>query len=219
MNKAIVDNSADVDLKKTITWQFDNATRLVGVIEMFKDFFNQSTKNLWNAITGGINIVDVEEANPYYLAIWGKILGVKRPVLSYDSAPLQRTLSSELYRKVLIGRFRLVNADASLDSYLTFVKFVFGNNVRVIYGSDMSIGFEFTKTGTLTPEEDEQKRLVEQKPDVVFAYPAGVKSTARTEESVLGFAEQAEYEVNVEAGDFTIGNFSGSSFSWKRKAR
>ena len=46
MNKAIVDNSADVDLKKTITWQFDNATRLVGVIEMFKDFFNQSTKNI-----------------------------------------------------------------------------------------------------------------------------------------------------------------------------
>ena len=64
MNKAIVDNSANVDLKKTITWQFDNATRLVGVIEMFKDFFNQSTKNLWDAIAGGINIVDVEEANP-----------------------------------------------------------------------------------------------------------------------------------------------------------
>ena len=219
MNRAIVDNSADVDLKKTITWQFDNATRLVGIIEIFKDFFNQSTKNFWNALTVGINIVNTEEVNPYYLAIWGKILGVKRPVLTYESAPLQRTLSSELYRKVLIGRFRLVNSNPSLDSYLTFVKFVFGNNVKVIYGNDMSIGFEFTKTGTLTTEEDEQKRLVEHDPDIIFAYPAGVKSSARTEESVLGFAEQAEYEVDIEAGDFTIGNFSGSSFSWKRKAR
>lgn len=198
MTNASIDNSADSDFKKVITWQYDNATKLVAVVQMFKDFFDQSTKNLWNGIGSGIDIESAQTINPYYLAIWGKILGVKRPTIAYQTAPLQRPMSDSLYRKILIARFRLVNSAPTVDSYLTFVKYVFGNNVRVDYRSDMSIGFTFTKTSGLTADELEQSLVIQQFPDVVFAYPTGVKSSVQSQSPVFGFFDQLTMVLNGE---------------------
>jgi len=63
MNSAIIDNAIGADITRCITWQFDKAARLVGIITALKDFYDQSTGELWDGIIGSVENID--EANDY----------------------------------------------------------------------------------------------------------------------------------------------------------
>ena len=54
MNTANIDNSIGADITRTITWQFDKATHLVGIINALRDFYDQSTKDLWDGVIGSV---------------------------------------------------------------------------------------------------------------------------------------------------------------------
>ena len=82
MNTANIDNSIGADITRTITWQFDKATHLVGIINALRDFYDQSTKDLWDGVIGSVENID--EADDYGLSVWGKILNLRRPVVAYD---------------------------------------------------------------------------------------------------------------------------------------
>lgn len=218
MTVAPIDNSADRDLNAVVTWRFDNASNLIGIIEMFKKFFTSAVDVPWTNFYKDLAIADDENAKPYALAMWGKLLGIERPELTYEDAPEKRTMSAKLYRKILIGRFRLANSNASLSSYIDYLRFVFGTSVSMLWSRRIYIRVEWNKTGVLTEEEDEQKRAIEQFPDIVLAYPAGMKNADRTAGPVLGFdGQQVDTAKVFDYGEFTIDNFSSTTFSWDRK--
>lgn len=218
MTVAPIDNSADRDLNAVVTWRFDNASNLIGIIEMFKKFFTSAVDVPWTNFYKDLAIADGENAKPYALAMWGKLLGIERPELTYEDAPEKRTMSAKLYRKILIGRFRLANSNASLSSYVDYIRSVFGTSVSILWSRRIYIRVEWNKTGVLTEEEDEQKRAIEQFPDIVLAYPAGMKNADRTAGPVLGFdGQQVDTAKVFDYGEFTIDNFSSTTFSWDRK--
>ena len=74
MNTANIDNSIGADITRTITWQFDKATHLVGIINALRDFYDQSTKDLWDGVIGSVENID--EADDYGVSVWGKILNL-----------------------------------------------------------------------------------------------------------------------------------------------
>lgn len=204
MTNATIDNSADHELNKTITWQFDGATHFVSIIQMLKNFFDVSTKEFWDGMAEKLNISNPDEADDYGLSVWGKLLGVPRPTITIviDDEEVTKEISTELYRRIIVGRLRLAASNASVDAYIDFVKYVFHSdsgsgdecNVKVIDGQNMSLSFVFTKTGELTEDDLEQKALVENYLDSIIAYPAGVRSADESDGPVFGFYEQVRDE-------------------------
>lgn len=185
-----IDNSIDKDLKKVVTWQYDNAERLVSTIGMFRDFFSKSTTDLWDSISAGVDITKPNEATDFSLAYWGKILGVRRPVITVNES--KTTLLSEAYRRILAARFRLLNSTGSTDDYIAFLDYIFEGAVNLSSGDDMAMTFEYV--GAVPTEANTVEyhlyAIFEQFPDLVFLYPAGVRSSEYSDSPVIGFAEQ-----------------------------
>ena len=102
MDKYELNNSVEADLDRTITWQYDNAVRLIASIGILKDFAAQSTAAYWDGWKD--KVVDINTADDFGLSIWGKILNCPRPTLTGG------TLSTEVYRRILKARFRLLNS-------------------------------------------------------------------------------------------------------------
>lgn len=250
-----IDNSFAGDLKRVITWQYDQAGNLIGALGILGGFFAASTEGFWDGFRKMMDIADIadgEAVSEFGLAVWGKLLGAPRPVVSYkaegETAEAQHPMSAELYRRLLVGRFRLANDNASFAAYLRFCGFVFEGKVKPVDGYDMSIAFEWAGDDAPTEDADlEMKAALTQVPDVVFGFPAGVRSSEEDDGFVFGFAEQVrpvttgqkvvenqttatkEYAY-VKNGyayvrthrDFKIGNFNPDTpapFAWDRFAR
>ena len=202
MKVASIDNSASADIDRVITWQFDKATNLIGVLSLFKDFFKQSTQDAWDLAGKRLDITKIDNADDFTLSIWGKLLGIPRPLIrsDEDDPSTAEPMSSALYRKILIARFRLANTNASVQAYRDFVSYIFGNTVAFIDGEDESISFVFQKTTNLTDDEKEMRNAIQQVPDAIFAYPAGVKSSDQDNGPVFGFAEQVRPKITSADG-------------------
>ncbi len=251
-----IDNSFDGDLKRVITWQYDQAENLIAFLGVFKGFFADSTEDFWEGFRKAMDIANAEgsgSVSEFGLAVWGKLLGIPRPVVSYqaegEAAAAQHPMSADFYRRLLVGRFRLANENASMDAYIRFCDYVFGEGkVTATDGYDMSLKFTWTGDAALTTDADrEMKSAVESIPDVVFAFPAGVRSSDERDAFVFGFAEQVRpattgqkviddqttatkeytytkngYTYSRTHTDFKIGNFNPDTpapFAWDRFAR
>lgn len=191
MNDISIDNTIDSDLKRVVTWQYDNASNLVSVIGMFRDFFQQSTSDLWNGILSGIDITTEDEDSDFDLAKWGKLLGVERPMLTINGE--QVTMNSEAYRKILVARFRLLNSSATTEDYIDFIKYIFGNDVAISYNDNMALSFSYTgdvPQGTNSVPYHLYAAF-NQCPEILFLYPAGVRSNVQSNDPIVAFEEQA----------------------------
>ena len=216
MNKAEVDNSIFSDLSKCITWQYDKAHNLVGLIMAYKDslnvvqkgiikgFFDISTNGFWT--NWRLNIIDIDNANDFGLAIWGKLLGVPRPTLAEDTelGTEQQTLPTDIYRKLLKARFRLFGGDATMVAYEEYVQTLFNGNVKIDNPGDMSL--IFTEKDGLSNIE---KAFIRQYRDIAFVFPSGVKDNVDATGLVFGFKEQHD------AGDTNVGGLNNSTFNWR----
>ena len=216
MNKADVDNSIFSDLSKCITWQYDKAHNLVGLIMAYKDslnvvqkgiikgFFDISTNGFWT--NWRLNIIDIDNANDFGLAIWGKLLGVPRPTLAEDTelGTEQQTLPTDIYRKLLKARFRLFGGDATMVAYEEYVQTLFNGNVKIDNPGDMSL--IFTEKDGLSNIE---KAFIRQYRDIAFVFPSGVKDNVDATGLVFGFKEQHD------AGDTNVGGLNNSTFNWR----
>lgn len=193
MSYLTIDNTIDADLKRAVTWQYDNASNLVAVIGMFKDFFRKSVSDLWDSIAAGINISIPDEASDFDLARWGKLLGVERPVLTIDGAGV--TMRSEAYRRILVARFRLLNSGATTEDYITFIKYIFGEAVEISYNDNMALTFSYVGNVPQSTDSVEYHLYAafNQFPDTIFIYPAGVRSNVQSSGPIVAFEEQAEY--------------------------
>lgn len=206
-----VDNSADSDLKRVVLWQYDLAERFVGWIGILRGFFLYSTQMFWDSIPTKLNISVAESVDEFGLAVWGLVTGVGRPTVTVDGG--LRTISSELYRRIIIGRFRLVCSNASLSAYEDFVDFVFRGNVSVVDNGTMSMTFSWIGDATPTTNEaKEMKALIEQRPESVVAYPSGVRDDARSSSMLLGLSADENGAVGQ---DVLCGGFDEASFCWR----
>lgn len=219
MKVATIDNSIFADLCRTITWQFDNATNLIGIIMAYykndveqpgiiKGFYDQSTNQFWSDVLRGT--IDISTADDFGLAIWGKLLNCPRVTIKKNLAVGivdDTILPKELYRKLLIGRFRMLNKNASVEAYCDYIDEVYDGEVKVIDNHDMSITFEATDNlDALT------KEFVTNFPEVAFVYPSGVKDNVDAAGLVFGFDGQ---NTNRASSDPEIGNLDRSNFIWK----
>lgn len=191
-----IDNSANGDMKRVITWQFDNASKLRDTIYIFRDFFNASIKNVADKVESVVNFAGVETADDYALSTWGRLLGVDRPTVLVNG--VETPLLTEAYRKLLVARFRLLNSDASAVAYGDFLTALFGNSVQITQDGGMALKFSYTGTAPSegNTEEYHLYRLFIDKPDAIFVYPAGVKDDTKSDGPVFGFDGQFVYMEN-----------------------
>lgn len=206
MKTVVLDNSCDKELNRVILWQYDNAEKLVAFIEMLKDLFNKSTKEFWEKRADSIAIGDPDKCDAFGLAVWGKILNTPRPTLTYNEE--SHSMSDELYRKILVAKVRLLNKDATVKNYIDFVKYIFDGNVQVNDGHDMSLSFSIKTGATLT---DEEEAALTQASDIIFPYPAGVKSNTHSDSLMFGLSVDGD-----EPQDPVLtGGLDESGFNWR----
>lgn len=222
MKVATIDNSIFSDLCRTITWQYDQASNLIGIIMAYyqgsipqpgiiKGFFDQSTNQFWTNFATSFG--NIETADDFGLSIWGKILNCPRVTIKKNLSvgiTEDTILPKELYRKLLRGRFRMLNTNASVEAYCDYIDFVFDGKVKVIDNHNMSISFE-----ALNTLDDLTKEFVTNFPEVAFVYPAGVMDNADAPGYVFGFDGQ---NTNRSSSDPVIGGLDNSSFIWKSPA-
>ena len=200
-----IDNTDGGDIERCITWQYDHATKVCGFIDMLKDFFNASTEDLWGSIFSSVS--DIDTADDFGLAVWGKILGVTRPQLSYEGE--NHLMSSNLFRNVLKCRARILNSAGTVPDYEKNLALVFGDGeVQVIDNHDMSVTFS-SDMGHMTTE---QSSLFTQCLDIVTPLPAGVY---RTDTGSVGkiFALSLD---NGNTRGAAYGTLDESVFDWSR---
>lgn len=208
MTDPIIDNTDAGLIERTITWQYENATKLVSLILSWKEFFKNSTTDLFDEIPSAIDLTDTNISD-YGLSVWGNILNVRRPMLTYspNEGDEETTLvmSRELFRRILLGRLRLLEDNASIPAYLNYISAVFGSRMRVVDGLDMWMSF--VDNGELTPEE---AAAIEQCPDIIFIFPAGVRSAEHSQSLMFGLDGQQN-----EASVVNVGGLDESGFNWR----
>lgn len=207
MTNGVIDNTDAGSIKRTILWQYEHAPHIREMLLSFHDFFKASTTDLYDRLPIELNLSD-ENIGDYGLSVWGDILGVRRPILTYRlqgaSEETSQPMSRELYRKILLGRLRLSERDASVPSYIEFVTFVFNGNVSVVDGIDMSISF--IENGELN---DEEYAAISQCPDVVFMLPSGVRDNEHSNSKMFVLDGQEDET------EFSTGGLDQSGFNWR----
>lgn len=189
------------ELDRVILWQYDNSN-LVGFVQLLADFLGQSTKQFWEDWQS--DVVNVDTANDFGLAVWGKVLGIERPVISTG------TISTELFRKIVKARFELMNSSATIHDYIKYVDAIFGEGmVTVADGNDMSISFGEYAGG----DEELAKLSVES----LIPYPAGVRDNAEASGRFLAFVETDGAAPSASTYP-RAGGFDESTFNWKEGA-
>ncbi len=211
MKNYAIDNSDNGDIERSITWQYDNAEHLIGIIKLFKSFYDASTKDYFDSLMSKFDLSKKIVGTPakgidYGLSVWGKLLNVNRPFVTIDGT--KKAISSDFYRRILLAKLRLLSKDATVPNYIAYVNDMFGDgNVTVIDGKDMSLKFAAKTGNTLSAEE---KAAITQIPDVIFTFPAGVRSSGHSDSLMLGLSADG-----TSAQDTFCGGFDESSFCWR----
>lgn len=223
-----IDNSDSGYIERTILWQYDNAEHLKDIILSFKSFYDKSTKEHYDNLRGRLNLSD-PNIDAYGLAVWGKILNTNRPNLTYidegTNEEVTRSLSKGVYRKILLGKIKLFEGSATLKEFAEYIKSIFGDCVICTDGLDMSLRFDKNLSPT-TPLSPELDALITQAPDVVFVYPAGVRSSEHSKSDMFCLAEHNAGDVvdGVELTsatgqptetEFNVGGLDESGFNWR----
>lgn len=211
-----IDNSILEEFAKCITWQYDNAKNIIGFVISYTDgegnvcggvlkgFFDESTNGFWT--NWRLNVIDIDNADDFGLAIWGKLLNCPRVYLANDDeldvGP--QTLPSSIYRKLLKAKFKLLGSNATIPDYQEYVQTLFNGHVNISNPGDMSL--IFTEGTGLTNIE---KAFIRQFYDVAFSFPAGVYDNTDAAGLIFGLADD---DGDVPTG---IGGFDESTFYWR----
>lgn len=213
MTNPVIDNTTGGNLDRVILWQYDHADNLISIIELFSQFFKDSTTDFFDEYVKKFNLSNPDEVTDYGLAVWGKVLDIPRPTLTYTDGgeKVTRPMSKELYRRILAGRIILSEKNASVPAYIEYVTSVFGDGVTVIDGQDMSLSFVKNESAE-TPLTAEAIAAISQYPDVVFAYPSGVRSNERSNDPMFALDGQ---QTDTDDTDPIAGGLDESGFNWR----
>lgn len=208
-----IDNTDRGDIKRTILWQYDNATNLIKIIYLLKDFFAQGVTNFWDSFLHYTDLFSEGELSDYGLALWGKAIGVPR--LVYDNNGTPTPINAELYRNVLKARLILSTKAATLKDYSDFITSIFGDKVKIVDSGTMSLRLEVVDGKTLDGGEQViGEQVLFDNVDAWFLYPAGVKSDVHSNSNMFGFEGQEPAD-DADPPDPNIGGLDNSSFNWR----
>lgn len=204
MKTQIIDNSCEKELNKCITWQFESSEKLIGIVQTAIDFSNNYIRDFWDSYI--TDIANIDTATDFGLSVIGMKLNVPRPIVLIDG--VYKSISTNLYRAILKARVKLLEGNGSIAGYKEYITSVFGvDNVMVVDNLDMSISFAINITNTLS---DEQKAVIEQCKDIIFAYPAGVRTNDVGDGIIFGLDGQQK---NGSVVYSDIGTFGKATFA------
>lgn len=167
MADATINNDIGADLDALVTWQYDNAANLTGIIDLFKDFFGKAVTGPMNGQLALAGLADLNE--DWALNIWGILLGLPRPQLTYGGTSHQMTRTN--YRNLLLARYRLLCGNASVSEYVEYIKTVFQGNASFHDNMDMSVSVDWNETA---PTDGELKALYDTYLEKIMLLPTGV---------------------------------------------
>ena len=131
------------------------------------------------------------------------------PIYTFRKVPSKKIstgkISSELYRKILKARVKLLSSNATIPDYCEFINTVFDGKVKVIDGLDMSLKFEDNGL------DGEQKSVFDNHMDVIIAYPSGVRDNIKSYSPIFALDGQQ----GVASTDPITGGLDESSFIYK----
>lgn len=154
-----------VDLSKTKLWQYNNAQRLLKLIDNLQSFANENIDQFWTNWKSDVFVLDT--ANAFGLSLWGMLLGVERP--SYEDGGQTIKFTDDQYRQVLKGRVMLMNSNGSVKDINAYLNYLFPDKpVFVVDYQDMTMKIVFYYTPTA------QEMAIIQS-DGFLPIPAGVK--------------------------------------------
>lgn len=107
------------NLLSNIIWQYDNADNLKSLINAKNEYYNKNLKDFWNSIID--EFLNIQTALDWGLNLWGQILKVNR---TYNVNGQNITLSTELYRKLILGKLQLIHSNGTpveINKYLNFI--------------------------------------------------------------------------------------------------
>ena len=204
MKTQIIDNSCEKELNKCITWQFESSEKLIGIVQTAIDFSNNYIRYFCDSYIK--DIANIDTATDFGLSVIGIKLNIPRPIVLIDNE--RKSISTDLYRAILKAKVKLLEGNGSIAGYKEYIASVFGaDNVTVVDNFDMSISFTINSTNTLS---DEQKAVIEQCKDIIFAYPAGVRTNDVGDGIIFGLDGQQK---NGSVVYSDIGTFGKATFA------
>lgn len=227
MTTVRIDNSINADIDAIVTWQYDNSAKICQLMDQFKSWFNDSCGEIWGNIAAWIGIGDPEKANDFILAVLGRIIGAPR--LDVVVGNETRTMSTELYRRIVVARYRILastskdsdgndipwHRDATIDRAREFLNLVFDGHVSITDNHDMSVSFSWDESEPETNLEIEQKYIFDHAMDDIFIFPAGVHDNDGSDSRMFWLAGDTAAE--AKPTDFVhFGGLDNSSFAWKK---
>ena len=163
MTNQTIDNSSDVEFRRTILWQYDHASNLIATMKSLLGFVDNSTKLIWDKYAQELN---ADTATDYGLAILGTLIGVARP--EYHGKPI----STDLYRRFIKARFKIAFTNYTLPDIQDFLDIVYHGEASVTDNYNMSLQFPLTHDGkNMTKEEYD---VFSDYGDYSIPLPAGV---------------------------------------------
>ena len=200
MDSVIIDNSDGGRIDKCITWQFDNATNLIALIDSVQAAYDTTTKDLWDEWLA--KHTNIEQADSFGLSLIGKLVNLQCP--TYVNQDGERVSATDgFYRKLIKAKFKLLAGNGSVADYCAFIAATFGaDKVAVVdckHGT-MTLGFD-SQFGN--DEHTEERFIFDQCFDDIIVYPAGVRYPFRMA-PIFGFDGQKK----VSDSDPEVGGFN-----------
>ena len=136
----IFEYNPSTDLKKHIFWQYNNAPALNSLVDAKQKWYDTNQTQFW--LDWVKNVLNINTANDYGLAIWGSLLRIPR---NYIVNGVNTPLTTNQYRKVILARLRLMRMRGTIPEINKLLKFLFGEygKAYVIDNFNMTMTYRF----------------------------------------------------------------------------
>lgn len=110
----------DANLIQNIIWQYEDAEKLKGLILAKNEWYSKNLNDFWQKIVN--DFLNIQTATDWGLNLWGQILQVSR---SYNVNGEITTLSTEFYRRVILGKLQLIRSNGTAPEINKYLNFIF----------------------------------------------------------------------------------------------
>lgn len=175
MNIGAIDNSANGDFRRVITWQYDKAPRLIGLVLLVQAIYKATVEDPWNNFLS--STMDMDNLSAFGASLWGVNLGIVHP--EYNDGTSMVKISDDYFGRILSGRMVLLPSSYSMYDITKFLKKVYGERVKVRdWNDDQSIStMTLHFSATESDLSAEELYLLQNNPDVALCHPAGIDVT------------------------------------------
>lgn len=136
----IFEYNPSLDFQKHIFWQYNNAPAINSLVNSKQSWYNINQTQYW--LDWVNNVLNINTANDYGLAIWGILLGIPRTYL-VDGENV--SLTTNQFRTVILARLKLLKMRGTVPEINSLLKFLFGKygKAYVVDNHDMTMIYRF----------------------------------------------------------------------------